>query len=1176
MAENIFPQSGPQQLESQSDEGEPSNHLGKSPSKRKQLKHVDFTTLKRTKAPMAPRKSNVTHTQEDNDGNEKGANDQTREEVAEQMETQRMQLISPPPEEELNLRRVSSGRGGVQAHSNVESSMTLAHPTPIKATKHTKRKRAPASPMKYSTSASSGDDSMNGVGLLQPQPVSNATPNPKPRKQRHIRTQSVESPTRDSFETISPVPGSSSSKDRDVANPVSTTPTKPKRKVVLKSPHAKNLEADYIPPLVFNGDALQEGEPVNPARRAILSSRGSRRSATPIPAYEPPPDVFTPPREIYVNPAPPKSVSKSSKRKTPGHGGTKNVNRKGLKVNITGANIAVKQEIPDDLDLRAPMPPASPTDDPLLLSGPEIIVVLDDDEQVDISSTPIRERRRSVSVHTQTQVEDMHSLMKEEAMPPETTQHPMADDTLPPSSPEPPFDSEDAAAVTAFEWRQRPEQFAEDQTTDESMMQLDDPKDVEVEPIRLFDFDDSGGGGGWSDSDDDEHLNYAGDREEGEGEFTGKWTMSKIRTKEDPPSSATRTRQDLWGRPVSPFPKIRPLDFLKDCDNDDVEEDEVRRMSIEPEVLRDDQEEEEEERQVHEMSMELEEEINFPNVGYQTDHLVVEEPDVAQEEDDTDSDDDPGLVKIVSADPRAAARAVAILKQHDYDCFTKISKRRASYSTADDLAKHSRTRDVLDSGILKSSKKHRRSMGVVGNLVVIPDTPIMTLPELLLQAENEVFHDGAIVSPSSAFTERMRNPFKTPLTSRSTMAMSTLSTTPQQYPAGEREWTKDDWKLLDACFTDLRLEHGEPEDSLLADVGAIDLADVVLRFVELSGGRALVDSFGELWSSANLLERSRALETKQISGRVAPPTTPFSTRQQSEGNHKIVNQDHHLRSGLAVPDFTPLSRRIPHVLRPSRPALPPPTRGGIFANIPMESERVSKRVPASLLAPRYSHLLDEANDIAQDSFKSLQSSNFDPQPRSDSTGSGSVLSNEPVAESINVSASSAMSTRVKSFFTSYLPLLPRAQPVDRPRITQPGLPLPPKDILEKPRGPVTTPARLPTPRVPHPKDLVQLNHAPLPPSNIPRPRLAPKRLVELNHVSPPEAGDREDPVTQFLPPRPRRSSASSVKDLVQGFEKIGQASNINDFHSMQRTGSLNNVKAAWKQAQGDTRPKWKP
>lgn len=173
-------------------------------------------------------------------------------------------------------------------------------------------------------------------------------------------------------------------------------------------------------------------------------------------------------------------------------------------------NVRVKQEIPDDIDLLAPMPPPSPTDDPLLLSGPP------ESEPVSAPVSELQVREASL-----TPVGECNELVQTGG----------AD--LPPSSP------------VAGAWD-----------------------------------------GGWSDSDDEEEGEG-----EGEGEYTGKWRMMNVRTMQDPPSSATRLRQERWGRPISPHPKA-----------------------------------------------------------------------LVGEDDDSDTAE-PELVKITSADPRAAARAVAILKQ---------------------------------------------------------------------------------------------------------------------------------------------------------------------------------------------------------------------------------------------------------------------------------------------------------------------------------------------------------------------------------------------------------------------------------------------------------------------------------------------------------------------------------
>lgn len=111
----------------------------------------------------------------------------------------------------------------------------------------------------------------------------------------------------------------------------SLSPTKSRRgSALLHSPHVGNANADFIPPVPSHN-------------RQHLSARA--RSSTPAPPYEPPAEQFTPPREV-IRDSP--RVSKSSKRK------------KILK-------IVIKKE-PPEIDLSRP-PPPSPTDDPLLLRG---------------------------------------------------------------------------------------------------------------------------------------------------------------------------------------------------------------------------------------------------------------------------------------------------------------------------------------------------------------------------------------------------------------------------------------------------------------------------------------------------------------------------------------------------------------------------------------------------------------------------------------------------------------------------------------------------------------------------------------------------------------------------------------------------------------------------------------
>jgi len=292
----------------------------------------------------------------------------------------------------------------------------------------------------------------------------------------------------------------------------------------------------------------------------------------------------------------------------------------------------------------------------------------------------------------------------------------------------------------------------------------------------------------------------------------------------------------------------------------------------------------------------------------------------------------------------------------------------------------------------------------------------------------------------------------------------------------------------------------------------------------------------------NLVERARALKRKQSSGNAAPPTPRGTPRSVFEGARRTATME--------VPDFTPLGRR-PAGPRRVRPGLPPPiTEGAPFSSLVTE-----KKLPPLLLAPRYSHLLEEASSIADSS--------------ADYSRSSTSIDNSVVKEEESYSAAQDLSLdegwttnqmddtfateddeqqrgrksiggRVRGFFFSYLPTLSKPSASSQPKKPrQAGLPLPPPDVLNKPRGPVNTPARPEVPKAIPPKELVDLRHASPPTSktSLP-PAKKPKRLVDLHHIVLPPTAPALPPPT----PRPRRSSGSSVKDLVKGFEQLEQAS----------------------------------
>lgn len=77
--------------------------------------------------------------------------------------------------------------------------------------------------------------------------------------------------------------------------------------------------------------------------------------------------------------------------------------------------------------------------------------------------------------------------------------------------------------------------------------------------------------------------------------------------------------------------------------------------------------------------------------------------------------------------------------------------------------------------------------------------------------------------------------------------------------------------------------------------------------------------------------------------------------------------------------------------------------------------------------------------------------------------------------------------------------------------------------------------------------------------------------MELNHVTPPE--ERNDHHRSLWP---RRSSVSSVKDLVQDFERMQELANPDDVRVIKKIGSMDNLRVSRSQMQADARPKWKP
>jgi hypothetical protein len=164
-----------------------------------------------------------------------------------------------------------------------------------------------------------------------------------------------------------------------------------------------------------------------------------------------------------------------------------------------------------------------------------------------------------------------------------------------------------------------------------------------------------------------------------------------------------------------------------------------------------------------------------------------------------------------------------------------VKKSRHSHSNADTIARRARRKDALDSGISKSVSPRARhtTIGcVIGDTVFVPGSPITTLPDLLQEAELT-----------------LNSPAKLPYTP--SVADDDQSSDVDTGSDVARPWTRDDWKQLDACFTDERLvvyaRTGQGEDAL-ADVDDVDITNVVARFVDKNGGMEMLSRFGQEWT----------------------------------------------------------------------------------------------------------------------------------------------------------------------------------------------------------------------------------------------------------------------------------------------------------------------------------------
>lgn len=289
-----------------------------------------------------------------------------------------------------------------------------------------------------------------------------------------------------------------------------------------------------------------------------------------------------------------------------------------------------------------------------------------------------------------------------------------------------------------------------------------------------------------------------------------------------------------------------------------------------------------------------------------------------------------------------------------------------------------------------------------------------------------------------------------------------------------------------------------------------------------------------LLRSEKIFNRTKVLCKRQRAGEGAPPTPDVSTRFASPPRFSTLSPS----SSMVMPEFTPqgagrirdfetgsVSRKV---------ALPPPSSEPFFKvpGLPARPSHLRNSVtPPAVSTPR----AYRARDLF--GFETPLRNNMH-DDEEDSDGDSVALEVETMltpmtaARMRNAQQQQRPPSAVKrslSYISSWLKPDTYRSKAEKQGLWRPGLPVPPADVLARPRGPVETPLPKPLEKsIPH-KELVDLDHIELPAQTKDQEKAEPRRLVDLNHVPTPAPKSDVKRVS-------RRSSSSSVKDLVREFE----------------------------------------
>ncbi|OJA08220.1 hypothetical protein AZE42_09395 [Rhizopogon vesiculosus] len=318
----------------------------------------------------------------------------------------------------------------------------------------------------------------------------------------------------------------------------------------------------------------------------------------------------------------------------------------------------------------------------------------------------------------------------------------------------------------------------------------------------------------WTDSDS-----------EGEGEYTGRFKMFHVPTKADPPTSSTKAHRE-WGRPVSPFPYEARLDrSLPDPQDMDVacSEDEVMEANLLDAL---------DVESVFEDIVEVPPASDDLSNGPPTSDFHID----TEESQDSDVSVESDVIRITGSDPKAAARAAAILRLHDYDCVLASSNHAVRKpGTTFVGAGTAKRRSTIQGRHAIHDLEHR--------------TPLCDIEDIM--QDKTFIEQHTPVKPPSRVSPSHSD-------ERASLPSSSTTCTESRYKPKAGEWRREDWKLLDKCF----FEESHVGGVMIAPE-EVNREAVVVHFKHLVGGHDVVMELGSPWSWENLLARVDVLVKKR-------------------------------------------------------------------------------------------------------------------------------------------------------------------------------------------------------------------------------------------------------------------------------------------------------------------------